>query len=76
MSTIYLRDVPDDVASDLKELAAREGMSLNRFVVRELAQLARVASNKELLESLPDHPVSTAQIRADIADGRFRNDRP
>ena len=76
MSTIYLRNVPDHVAADLAELAAREGMSLNRFLVRELREVARRLRNRELLDALPDHQVPVEETLAAIAEGRFRHDRP
>ena len=43
MRTIYLRNVPDDVAEKLERLARRAGMSLNAYSVRELAELSRRA---------------------------------
>lgn len=50
---IQVRDVPDDVHDTLSEAAAAEGLSLNRYVLRELDQAARrravVAHNKHVL---------------------------
>ena len=50
---IQIRDVPDNVHDALIEAAAAEGMSLNRYVLRELGQVARrravVAHNKHAL---------------------------
>jgi predicted nucleic acid-binding protein len=37
MRTLYLRNVPDDVAERLERMARREGMSLSAFATRELA---------------------------------------
>ena len=54
MRTLYLRNVPDEVGDRLEQLAAREGMSLSAFAVRELAAVARRADNPALLASLPD----------------------
>ena len=54
MRTLYLRNVPDDVAERLERLAQHDSMSVNAFAVRELAQLSRRADNQRLLDSLPD----------------------
>jgi plasmid stability protein len=70
MRTLYVRNVPDEVAERLERLAAREGMSVNAFVVRELAETARRADNAELLSGLPDFGITPAQAAADIAEGR------
>ena len=40
---IQIRDVPDDVHEALAEAAAAEGLSLTRYMVRELEHLARRA---------------------------------
>ncbi|MGH9030645.1 MAG: MobF family relaxase, partial [Acidimicrobiia bacterium] len=40
-----LRGVPDDVGRRLRALAAREGLSVSAFAVRELAEIARRADN-------------------------------
>ena len=70
MKTLYLRNVPDDVADDLMALAEREGMSLNAFAVRELARLARRAHNAALFADLPDLAITTEQIVSAIEAGR------
>jgi predicted HicB family RNase H-like nuclease len=50
---IQIRDVPDEVHEALSEAAAAEGLSLNRYVLNELNQVARrravVAHNKQVL---------------------------
>ncbi len=50
---IQIRDVPDDTHAALSEAAAAEGLSLNRYVLRELDQAARrravVAHNKQAI---------------------------
>lgn len=40
---IQIRDVPDDVHDALREAAAARGLSLNKYMLRELEQLARRA---------------------------------
>ncbi|MDQ2839155.1 MAG: antitoxin [Actinomycetota bacterium] len=54
MSTLYLRNVPDDVVARLDVLAGRAGMSVSMFAVRELAAAAMRADNPALLDELPD----------------------
>ena len=38
MTTLYIRDVPDDVAETLKQRAAARGQSLSAYVAAELKQ--------------------------------------
>jgi plasmid stability protein len=70
MKTLYLRNVPDDVSERLAALAAREGLSVTSFAVRELAQAARRADNRALLDGLPDLGVSAADVVGDLEAGR------
>lgn len=53
MRSLYLRNVPDEVAEALERLAAREGMSLSAVAVRELTEASRRANNPRLLAALP-----------------------
>jgi len=70
MRTLYLRNVPDDVGERLERLAAREGLSLSAFAVRELAAVSRRADNPELLARLPDLDVAADTVVADVGAGR------
>jgi plasmid stability protein len=70
MKTLYLRNVPDDVSERLAALAAREGLSVTSFAVRELAQAARRADNRALLDGLPDLGVPAADVVGDLEAGR------
>jgi hypothetical protein len=70
MRTLYLRNVPDEVAERLERLSAREGMSLSAFVVRELAWISRRADNAALLAQLPDLGISVEDIVASIDEAR------
>ncbi len=70
MATLYLRNVPDDVAKRLAVLAEREGLSVSAFAVRELAEAARRADNRALLSGLPDLAVPAATIVGDVEAAR------
>lgn len=70
VATLYLRNVPDDVAERLAALAARERLSVSAFAVRELGEAARRADNRALLGDLPDLGVSVATIVADLEAAR------
>lgn len=70
MRTIYLRNVPDEVAASLERLAARAGMSLNAFTIRELWDVSRRADNAALLDGLPDVDVDTADILDTLDESR------
>ena len=70
MKTLYLRNVPDEVSARLAALAAREGLSVSSFALRELKESARRADNPALLGELPDLEVSAADVVADLEAGR------
>ena len=70
MKTLYLRNVPDDVSERLGRLAAREGLSVSSFALRELTESSRRADNAALLGELPDLDVSAADVIADLEVGR------
>ncbi len=70
MRTLYLRHVPDEVGERLALLAAREGLSVSAFAVKELTAAARRADNPMLLGDLPDLEVSPADVVADLETGR------
>ena len=54
MTTLYVRDVPADVAQTLKERAAAEGKSLSAYVVAELGRIASRPTNAEMVQRLRD----------------------
>jgi len=70
MKTLYLRNVPDDVSARLASLAAREGMSVSSYALRELSDVARRADNPALLGELPDLDVSASDVVIDLEVGR------
>jgi plasmid stability protein len=70
MKTLYLRNLPDEVSERLAFLAAREGVSVSTFAVRELTQAARRADTPALLGELPDLDVSSKEVVTDLEDGR------
>lgn len=41
MGNVQIRDVPEDVHSELRRRAAAEGVSLSEYLLRELARLAK-----------------------------------
>jgi plasmid stability protein len=70
MATLYLRNVPDEVSERLAALAARDGLSVSAFAVRELRDASRRADNPALLGDLPDLDVPAASVVADLEAGR------
>jgi plasmid stability protein len=70
MKTLYLRNVPDEVAQRLESLAAREGLSVSAFAVRALSEIARRADNPALLAGLPDLGLVAGDLVRDIETGR------
>ena len=70
MATLYLRNVPPELSERLTRLAARAGMSVSAFAVRELAELARRADNPALLADLPDLGLAAEDVLAELEAGR------
>jgi plasmid stability protein len=66
VKTLYLRNVPDDVSARLVALAAREGLSVSAFAVKELTQSARRADAPALLAALPDLDLAASDVVADL----------
>ncbi|KRE62975.1 hypothetical protein [Nostocoides sp. Soil756] len=52
MSTLYIRDVSDDVARILKQRAAQEGTSLSAYVAKELTKIALRPTNDQITARL------------------------
>ena len=47
---IQIRNVPDDIHRALKVRAAKEGMTLSAYLLREITQLAERPTLEELME--------------------------
>ena len=67
MSTLYIRDVPDDVSATLKQRASEAGLSLSGYVNAELVRIAETPTNAALLERMRKRPSAGAPGRVDIA---------
>lgn len=70
MKTLYLRNVPDEVGERLARLAAREGVSVSAFAVRQLSEIARRADNPAWLDELPDVGIDGSTVVEDLTRGR------
>ena len=70
MRILYVRNVPDEVAERLEQVAARLNLSVNAVVVQQLEDLARTSRNAELFDAMPHTDVTTAEILEAIAAGR------
>lgn len=70
MSTLYLRNISDEVIKRLRSLAEREGMSVSAMAVKELSGSTRRADNPALLGGLPDLGVDVDEIVAALDSGR------
>lgn len=69
MKTLFLRNVPDEVARRLKVLADWEGISVSALAVRELSIASRRADNPALLDGPPDLDVSSTEILSALEEG-------
>ena len=70
MRTLYLRNVSDEVVERLERMAKHEGISVNAVAIRELAEASRRIDNAALLESLPQHDITMAQILENLDQSR------
>ncbi len=74
MGTLYIRDVPDEVAETLKERAAAEGKSLSAYVGAELARIAARPTNADIVARLRARDrtggPATDEILAAVESGR------
>lgn len=52
MTTLYIREVPEDVAETLKQRAAAQNQSLSAYVNAQLAVIAARPSNAEIVSRL------------------------
>lgn len=66
MTTLYIRDVSDDVAATLKERAASAGMSLSAYVAAELAKIAIRPTNEQIVARLRARDRSSGPSSDDI----------
>lgn len=68
MTTLYVRDVPAEVAQTLKERAAAEGKSLSAYVVAELGRIAARPTNAEIVARLRQRDRTGGPSATDIID--------
>ncbi len=70
MTTLCLRNVPDEFKDRLQRLADAAGMSVSAFAVRELTRVSARADNPALLGSLPHLGVDATDVVTEIEAGR------
>ncbi|MDO8148809.1 MULTISPECIES: hypothetical protein [unclassified Isoptericola] len=75
MSTLQVRDVPDDVKRVLKARAARSGQSLSEFVLQELSELAGRPTISELTDRIRDRGSYTPGVAAADVLAAARSER-
>ena len=68
VTTLYIRDVSEEVAETLKERAAAAGMSLSAYVAGELTKIATRPTNAEIVRRLKARNRSAGPSTADIVD--------
>ncbi len=75
MPNVLVRDLPAEVHAELQRRAARQGRSLQQFLVDELARIAARPDTDELLDRIERRRggrVGLAQAAADLAHDRAR----
>ncbi len=75
MTTLYVRDVPAEVAATLKERAAAEGKSLSAYVAAELGRIASRPTNAEIVERLRQLERNQGPTTTDIVDALAQSRR-
>jgi antitoxin FitA len=75
MTTLYIREVSEEVAETLKQRAAAQGKSLSAYVGAELAKIAARPTNEEIVARLrardrSNGPTSDEIVAAVEADRR------
>lgn len=68
MTTLYIRDVSEDVAETLKERAAAQGKSLSAYVAAELTKIANRPTNSQIVARLRDRDRSTGPTSDEILE--------
>ena len=68
MTTLYIRDVSDDVAETLKERAAAEGKSLSAYVGAELTRIAARPTNAQVVARLRERDRSAGPNANEILE--------
>lgn len=73
MMNILIRDVPADVHSELQKRAARDGRSLQQYLLIELKHLTDLPTMDELLDRIDNQTggkVGLEQAAADLREDR------
>ena len=74
MTTLYIRNVSDEVTDTLKDRAAAEGKSLSAYVAGELSKMAARPTNVEIVAKLRSRDRSsgptTDEIVTEVQAGR------
>ena len=67
MTTLQIRNVPDEISRRLKTRAAKKGQSLSEYVLAELTRIAERPTIEELTERIRlREPVETGTAAAEI----------
>jgi plasmid stability protein len=67
MTTLQIRNVPEEVSRTLKARAAQKGQSLSEYALAELTRIAQRPTIEELTERIRmREPVETGTAAADI----------
>lgn len=77
MTTVQIRNVPDDVARQLKAQAAAQRRSLSDYLLARLSEIATEPTPDELLKRLAGRPRRDLGVSgADLVAESRADDRP
>jgi antitoxin FitA len=64
MGHIQIRNVPEEVHRTLKARAARQGMSLSEYLLRDVVELASRPTLEEMVERVRSRPLVRTKVSA------------
>ena len=77
IALIQIRDVPEDVYETIRRRARRNGQSIQKYMLAQITDIARMADLDEALDELdkiharmPGRSIDIEQVIADIRSGR------
>ncbi len=68
MTTLYIRDVSDEVTETLKKRAAADGRSLSAYLGAELAKIAARPTNAQIVATLRSRDRSSGPDAGQIVE--------
>ena len=72
---IQIRNVPSDIHREMKSRAAKAGMSLSEYLLREIRQIAETPTLEEMMARLAKRPPAITELTSEEAVRAERDGR-